>query len=96
MEAHLGDHVDEQLEQLAFYFYRSDDTGKGFDYLDRAAEHAVRVEALARAEELWKRARRLAEREGDEGRTERVDRQLKWLRKRSSGELPLPPAPETG
>jgi len=96
MEAHLGDHVDEQLEQLAFYFYRSDDTGKGFDYLDRAAEHAVRVEALARAEELWKRARRLAERLGDEERTERVDRQLKWLRKRSSGELPLPPAPESG
>jgi hypothetical protein len=88
--------VDEQLEQLAFYFYRSDDTGKGFDYLDRAAEHAVGVEALARAEELWKRARRLAERAGDEDRTERVDRQLRWLRKRSSGELPLPPAPETG
>ena len=96
MEAHLGDHVDEQLEQLAFYFYRSDDTGKAFDYLERAAEHAVRVEALARAEELWKRARRLAEREGDEERTEQVDRQLTWLRKRSSGELPLPPAPETG
>jgi predicted ATPase len=96
MEAHLGDHVDEQLEQLAFYFYRSDDTGKGFDYLDRAAEHAVRVEALGRAEELWKRARRLAERMGDEERTERVDRQLRWLRKRSSGELPLPPAPEIG
>ena len=96
MEAHLGDHVDEQLEQLAFYFYRSDDTGKGFDYLDRAAEHAVVVEALARAEELWKRARRLAQRVGDEERTERVDRQLRRLRKRSSGELPLPPAPETG
>jgi len=48
------------------------------------------------AEELWKRARRLAERVGDEERTERVDRQLRWLRKRSSGELPLPPAPETG
>jgi class 3 adenylate cyclase/type II secretory pathway predicted ATPase ExeA len=96
MEAHFGDHVDEQLEQLAFYFYRSDDTGKGFDYLDRAAEHAVGVEALARAEELWRRARRLAERMGDEERTERIDRQLRWLRKRSSGELPLPPAPETG
>jgi len=96
MEAHLGDHVDEHLEQLAFYFYRSDDTGKAFDYLERAAEHAVRVEALSRAEELWKRARRLAERVGDEERTEQVDRQLKWLRKRSSGELPLPPAPETG
>jgi hypothetical protein len=75
METHLGDHVDEQLEQLAFYFYRSDDTGKGFDYLDRAAEHAARVEALERAEELWKRARRLAERRATthEGR---FDRQL--------------------
>ena len=96
MEAHLGDQVDEWLEQLAFYFYRSDDTGKGFAYLDRAAEHAVGVEALGRAEELWKRARRLAERVGDEARIEQVDRQLTWLRKRSSGELPLPPLPETG
>ena len=59
MEAHLGDQANERLEQLAFYFYRSDETEKGLAYLERAAEHAVTVEALGRAEELWERARRL-------------------------------------
>ena len=29
MEAHLGDQAGERLEQLAFYFYRSDDTRQG-------------------------------------------------------------------
>ena len=96
MEAHLGDQVDERLEQLAFYFYRSDETDKGLGYLERAAEHAVSVEALGRAEQLWERARRLAERVGDEERVERVDGKLAWLRKRSTGELPLPPSAETG
>ena len=68
MEAHLGDQVDERLEQLAFYFYRSDETDKGLAYLEQAAEHAATVEALGRAEQLWERERRLAERVGDEAR----------------------------
>ena len=89
MEAHLGDQADERSEQLAFYFYRSDETEKGLAYLERAAEHAMTVEALGRAEQLWERARRLAERAGDEERIERFDGQLAWLRKRSTGELPL-------
>jgi class 3 adenylate cyclase len=89
MEAHLRDQSDERLEQLAFYFYRSNETEKGLAYLERAAEHSVTVEALGRAEELWQRARRLAERAGDEQRIERIDRQLAWLRKRSTGEVPI-------
>jgi class 3 adenylate cyclase len=96
MEAHLGDQVDERLEQLAFYFYRSDETDKGLAYLDRAAEHAATVEALERAEQLWERERRLAERVGDRDRMEHVDGRLAWLRKRSNGELPLAPDAETG
>jgi hypothetical protein len=54
------------------------------------------VEALGRAEQLWERERRLADRIGDQDRMEHVDGKLAWLRKRSSGELPLPPEPETG
>jgi hypothetical protein len=96
MEAHLGDQVDERLEQLAFYFYRSDETDKGLAYLERAAEHAVTVEALGRAEQLWERERRLAERVGDRDRMEHVHGRLAWLRKRSTGELPLPPDGESG
>jgi hypothetical protein len=96
MEAQLGDQVDERLDQLAFYFYRSDETEKALGYLERAAEHAVTVEALERADQLWERARRLAERVGDQERVERFDRQLAWLRKRSTGELPLPPIEDRG
>jgi class 3 adenylate cyclase len=89
MEAYLGEHTDERLEQLAFYFYRSDEHAKSLDYLDRAAEHAVAVEALGRAEELWNRARRLAERTNDFERASAIDRRLRWLRTRSSGEIPI-------
>ena len=96
MEAHLGDQMDDRLEQLAFYFYRSDETEKGLEYLERAAEHAVSVEALGRAEELWERARRLAERRGDQERLEHVAGKLAWLHRRSTGELPLPPRTATG
>jgi hypothetical protein len=96
MEAHVGDQVDERLEQLAFYFYRSDETEKGLAYLERAAEHAVSVEALGRAEELWERARRLAERTGDQEGVERVAGKLAWLQRRSTGELPIPPRTGTG
>jgi predicted ATPase len=96
MEAYLGDQAGERLEQLAFYFYRSDEAEKGLAYLERAAEHAVSVEALGRAEELWERARRLAERTGDRERMERVAGKLSWLHRRSTGELPLPPRAESG
>jgi hypothetical protein len=91
MEAHLGERVGERLEQLAFYFYRSDEGTKAFEYLERAAEHAVSVEAPGRAEELWDRARRLAERVGDDDRLERYTSRLAWLSRRTTGEMPVPP-----
>ena len=90
MEAHLGDQVDERLEQLAFYFYRSDETDKGLAYLERAAEHAVTVEALGRAEQLWERARRLAERVGDEERVAHVDRQARVVAQALDGRAAAP------
>ena len=89
MEAYLGDRADDRLEQLAFYFYRSDEHAMALDYLDRAAEHAAAFEALARAEELWTRALRLAERVDDPERASEIDRRLRWLRTRSSGEIPI-------
>jgi predicted ATPase len=88
MEAHLGDRVDDRLEQLAFYFYRSDEHAKALDYLDRAAERALAVESLGRAEELWTRALRLAERI-DAARADEVRGRLRTVRTRSSGEIPI-------
>lgn len=96
MERYLGDRESErleQLEQLAFYFYRSDETAKALDYLDRAADSALAVESPARAERLWTRARRLAERGGDAGAVQAFDEKLAWLSRRSTGELPTTPAP---
>jgi class 3 adenylate cyclase len=85
---------DDRLEQLAFYFYRSDETQKALDYLDRAADHAVAVEAPEHAEQLWNRARRLAEKVGDADRVRRFETRLAWLERRSTGELRVEPAPE--
>lgn len=94
MEDRLADQGDERLEQLAFYFYRSAETEKALDYLDQAAEHALAVEALGRAEALWTRAQRLAERTDDRSRVEEIAGRLRWVRKRSSGEIPIQPEGE--
>jgi class 3 adenylate cyclase len=91
MEARLADQSDERLEQLAFYFYRSAETEKALDYLDRAAEHALAVEALGRAETLWTRAQRLAERIDDGTKVKDIASRLRWVRTRSSGEIPIQP-----
>jgi class 3 adenylate cyclase len=89
METYLGERADDRLDQLAFYFYRSDEHARALDYLDRAAERAAAVESLGRAEELWTRARRLADRVDDPERAGAIDRRLRWLRTRSSGEIPI-------
>ena len=91
MEARLADQGDDRLEQLAFYFYRSDETAKALEYLDQAAEHALAVEALGRAEALWTRAQRLAERIDDRSKMEDIKGRLRWVRIRSSGEIPIQP-----
>jgi predicted ATPase len=76
MEERWADAVDEHLEQLAFYFYRSDEPRKGLSYLERAAERARRMEAPDRARELWSRARRLADRVDDAAARARADAAL--------------------
>jgi class 3 adenylate cyclase len=65
MEQRFADAIDDHVEQLAFYFYRSDDPARGLVYLERAAERARAIEATERERELWSRARRLADRLGD-------------------------------
>jgi class 3 adenylate cyclase len=89
MEAYLGERAEDRLEQLAFYFYRSEEHATALDYLDRAAQRAAELESLLRAEELWTRARRLAVRTDDAERVSAIDARLRWLRTRSSGEIPI-------
>ena len=90
MEVYLAEQGDERFERLAFYFYRSAEPAKALEYLDRAAEHAVEVEAPARAEQLWTRGVRLAERVGDPERAKAFEARLEWLKTRSTGEKPSP------
>ena len=76
MEERFAESIDEHLEQVAFYFYRSQDQAKALEYLDRAAERADELEAPERARDLWSRAQRLAERLGDADAGERIRARL--------------------
>jgi predicted ATPase/class 3 adenylate cyclase len=85
MERRLGEQAGEDVEQLAFYFYRSDDHTKALDYLLRAAERARELEADERARELLSRAEKLATRIGDDAATSRAQSGLRELDARQAG-----------
>lgn len=71
-----ADELDEHLEQLAYYYYRSDNNAKALEYLQLAAERAAAVDADTQAAQLWRRALRLAGRMGDEEAERRVRERL--------------------
>jgi predicted ATPase len=79
--------LDDHLEVLAHYFARGHDLQKALDYLERAGERASALDAVARADELWRRALKVAERLGDEAAEQRVQRRLVELKNRSGGRL---------
>jgi class 3 adenylate cyclase len=76
LEELSGDGSEEELERLAFHFYRSDQHAKALGYLERAAERAEQRGALDRASELWGRAKKAAGRAGDEAAERRADGRL--------------------
>jgi class 3 adenylate cyclase len=83
VEERFADQLDERLEQLAFYFYRSDEREIALGYLVKAAERATVLESFERATTLWTRARRLAGRMGDEDAAGRADERLVELASRT-------------
>jgi predicted ATPase/class 3 adenylate cyclase len=85
MEDRFVDQIDERLEQIAFYFYRSDEPEIALGYLERAAERAAGLEAFERATSLWTRARRLAGRLEDQEAATRADERLAELASRAAG-----------
>jgi class 3 adenylate cyclase len=61
----FADSLEEHLELLAHYYGRSDNLPKALEYLERAAEGAVRLKADYQAVELWRRASKAAVELGD-------------------------------
>jgi predicted ATPase len=78
-EALFPDSVQEQLDYLAFLFYRSDDQAKALEYLERAADQAAAMGSAEHQAELLGRARKSAERLGDEAAAQRVAGRLGGL-----------------
>ena len=66
---------------LAHYYGRSDNLPKALEYLERAAEGAVRLQADYQAVELWRRASKAAVELGDVKAEARISARL-----RESGE----------
>jgi class 3 adenylate cyclase len=55
-----ADSIEERVDLLAHYYGRSDDLVKALEYLERAAERAVQLDADFQAQEMWRRAARVA------------------------------------
>lgn len=64
--------LDEYLELVAHHYARSQDFPKALDYLERAGDKAVALDARDQATELWRRARKVAARMGDEAAEQRL------------------------
>ncbi len=64
--------TDDQLDRLAFYYYRSDVPERALEYLERSAARAGAMHATDEAVELWRRAERVASRKGDRDAEERA------------------------
>jgi class 3 adenylate cyclase len=76
MESRFAGRTDEHAEDLAFYFYRSEEPGAALAYLERAASRSTDV---ARAIELLERAGRLAARLGDTAAEARIEARAREL-----------------
>jgi predicted ATPase len=72
----FADSLDEHVELLAHYYGRSDNLAKALEYLERAADEAVRLNADFQAAELWGRARRVANELGDSEAEARIGARL--------------------
>ncbi len=68
--------IDDHLELLAHYWTQSRDLPKAFDYLERAGAKAAARGATEQAQEMWRRARKIARRLGDAAAEERLAARL--------------------
>jgi len=75
----FADSVEERLELLAFYYYRSNEPEKALEYLWKAAGKAFELHANAHAEELLNRSKKVATKLGDKGAERMIDERLAQL-----------------
>jgi predicted ATPase len=75
------DSLEDHLERLALYYYRSGDQAKALAYLERSAEKAAGLDARPQALELWGKGLKVAERLGDREATQRITERLRSLEK---------------
>jgi class 3 adenylate cyclase len=52
--------LEDRLEILALYYYRSDEQPRALEYLERAGARAERIDARVQAAQLWRRALKVA------------------------------------
>ena len=71
----FSDSLDDRLESLAWYFYRSNDQPKALEYLERAAAKAMTLDETAKTKDLFGRALKVARRLGDNEAEERIRKQ---------------------
>ena len=71
-----ADTIDEHLEELAFYYYRSDDLGRAQSFLERAAARAEQTRGPDAAAPLWRRLHHTAAGLGDEATAEAAKKRL--------------------
>lgn len=62
--------LDDQLEVLAHYFGRSDDLPKALEYMERAADRAIALDAPTDAIDLWRGALAVAQQLGGDAAAE--------------------------
>jgi len=75
----FADSLDDRLEQLAFYFYRSRHLGRALHYLERAADKNAALQAIDRARDLAGRALKVATVLGDTEAEKRLDRSARSM-----------------
>jgi predicted ATPase len=78
-ETLFADALENHYEVIAHHFVHSDDLGKALLYLERAGERAAALDASRRAEELWRRALKVADKVGDDAMRQALEERLAGL-----------------
>jgi len=71
--------LEDRLEVLALYYYRSDDPGRALDYLERAAARALELDARIQAVQLLRRALKVCDLVGEADARARISAELERL-----------------